>query len=132
MIEPQYLDILRKIYTRLKDCRAKWVVTGSLGMALQGVSTKVNDIDIQTDRQGAYEIEGKFPEFIVAPVHYSESEQIRSHFGKLEIDGVKVEIMGDIQKRADEQTWEEPVKSGALPKVGRNQSYADTCFVARI
>jgi len=110
MIEPRYLDTLRIIHARLKDCRAKWVVTGSLGMALQGMNIEVHDIDIQTDQQGAYEIESKFPEYVVAPVHYSESERIRSHFGKLEMDGVKVEIMGDVQKRVDEQTWEEPVQ----------------------
>ena len=110
MIEPKYLDTLRKIHARLKDCRAIWVVTGSLGMALQGMNVEVHDIDIQTDQQGAYEIESKFPDYAVAPVHYSESERIRSHFGKLEMDGVKVEIMGDVQKRVDERTWEEPVQ----------------------
>ncbi len=110
MIESQYINTLRKIHARLKDCRAKWVVTGSLGMALQDMDIEVHDIDIQTDQQGAYEIESKFPEYVVAPVRYSESTRIHSHFGKLEIDGVKVEIMGDIQKRVDEQTWEEPVK----------------------
>jgi hypothetical protein len=110
MIEEKYLSTLRKIHARLKDGRAKWVVTGSLGMALQGMDIEVHDIDIQTDRQGAYKIESKFPEYVIAPVHYSESERIRSYFGKLDIVGVKVEIMGDIQKRVNEQTWEEPVK----------------------
>jgi hypothetical protein len=109
MIEPKYLDALRKIHARLKDCRAIWVVTGSLGMALQGMDIKAHDIDIQTDQQGAYEIESKLSEYVVVPVRYSGSEKIRSHFGKLEIDGVKVEIMGDIQKRIDERTWEAPV-----------------------
>ena len=62
MIKEKYLSTLRIIFLRLKDCRAKWVVTGSLGMALQGMEIEVHDIDIQTDRQGAYEIESKFPE----------------------------------------------------------------------
>jgi len=79
-------------------------------MALQGLVIEVHDIDIQTDRQGAYEIENIFPEYMVAPVHYFESEQIRSYFGKLEIEGINVEIMGDIQKLIDERSWEEPVK----------------------
>ena len=110
MIEEQYLDTLRKIHARLRDCKAIWVITGSLGMALQGVEVKVHDIDIQTDEQGAYEIEGKFPEYVTTPVRYSPSERICSHLGKLEIDGVRVEVMGAIQKRVDERTWEEPVK----------------------
>lgn len=33
---------------------------------------------------------------------------MRSYFGVLVIDGIKVEIMGDIQKRVDDR-WEPPV-----------------------
>ena len=79
-------------------------------MALQGMDIEVHDIDIQTDQRGAYEIESKFPEYVAEPVRYSQSERICSHFGTLEIDGVKVEIMGDVQKRITEQTWEEPIR----------------------
>jgi hypothetical protein len=110
MIEAQYLNALIKIYARLEDNQANWVITGSIGMALQGVDLEVHDIDIQTDKDGAYEIESRFPECMVKPVCYSISERIRSHLGMLEIDGIKIEIMGDIQKRLDDQTWEEPVK----------------------
>jgi len=110
MIEQGHLNVLRKIYSRLQDKQLKWTVTGSLGMALQGMELSVHDIDIQTDRQGAYEIEKLFVADVVAPVHLRRSERICSHFGALEIDGVRVEIMGDLQKRLDDQTWEEPVK----------------------
>jgi hypothetical protein len=110
MIEEQYLNVLRKIYLRLGDNQAIWVITGSLGMALQGMDVKIHDIDIQTNKYGAYEIEKCFPEYRVKPVHYSISERIRSHIGMLEINGIKVEIMGDIQKLLDDHTWEEPVK----------------------
>ncbi len=79
-------------------------------MALQGVPVTVHDIDIQTDEEGAYEIERRFSKYVIKPVRYSISEQIRSHFGMLEIDGIKVEIMGDLQKRLDDQSWEGPVK----------------------
>ena len=110
MIAEAYLKVLEKIVDRLQDSPINWVVTGSLGMALQGVPVEVHDIDIQTNRNGAYEIERRFAEYVVKPVTYSVSERIRSHFGMLEIDGIKVEIMGDLQKRLDNQTWEEPVK----------------------
>ena len=62
MIEPSYLNVLRKIQARLKECQVPWVITGSLGMALQGMDIPVHDIDLQTDRSGAYEIERLFPE----------------------------------------------------------------------
>ena len=109
MIERQYINALRKIHMRLSDHQINWVITGSLGMALQGMDIEVHDIDIQTNRHGAYEIEGVLSEYIVRPVHDSTSERMRSHFGALEVDGIKVEIMGDVQKLLDGQVWEEPV-----------------------
>ncbi|MEJ2351403.1 MAG: hypothetical protein P8Y03_16570, partial [Anaerolineales bacterium] len=79
----QHLEVLRKILTQLKDRPVNWAVTGSLGMALQGVPVEVHDIDIHTDGDGAYEIERYLAEFVVKPVRYRESEHIRSHFGVL-------------------------------------------------
>ena len=110
MIEAQYLNVLRKIYLRLEHSQAIWVITGSLGIALQGMDVEIHDIDIQANKSDAYEIEKCFSEYQVNPVHYSISERIHSHIGMLEIDGIQFEIMGDIQKLLDDHTWEEPVK----------------------
>ena len=60
MIDPVYLNVLRQIHARLSNTDVNWVVTGSLGFALQGVPVQPNDIDIQTDKVGAYEIERRF------------------------------------------------------------------------
>ena len=60
MIELYYLNTLRKICAQLNNCQNSWVVTGSLGMALQGVDIEVHDIDIQTNQHGAHEIENIF------------------------------------------------------------------------
>ena len=109
MITNQHLQVLRKIVTRLNDNSINWAVTGSMGMALQGMPLDVHDIDIQTNKAGAYEIERILMEYIVKPVRYLESERIRSYLGMLEIEGIQVEIMGDIQKRLEIQVWEEPV-----------------------
>jgi len=109
-IESRFLKAIRIICHRVGECRSHWVVTGSLGLALHGMDVAVHDIDLQTDEQGAYEIEEYLDEYIVTPVHYKDSEKIRSHFGVLNITGVKVEIMGDLQKKLSDQTWEEPVK----------------------
>jgi len=106
----QALDTLRVIYAHLADSKVIWVVTGSLGMALQGVKVEVHDIDLQTDPAGVYEIERLLSEFVTIPVRYVASERIRSHLGKLEINDVKVEIIGGVQKRLDDETWEEPVR----------------------
>jgi hypothetical protein len=44
MTPPHRLKVLRKIVTRLQDSPVDWVVTGSLGMALQGVPVEVHDV----------------------------------------------------------------------------------------
>lgn len=110
MIVSNYLSVLGKIYSQLKDCKAAWVISGSLGMVLQGMEMDVHDIDIQTDKQGAFEIEKQLSDYVVVPVQFSPSERICSYLGRLDIDGVKVEIMGDLQKRIGDQTWEVPVR----------------------
>lgn len=109
MIDPEYHEVLRKIHTQLNNTNVNWVITGSLGFALQGVPVEPNDIDIQTDKRGAYEIERYFSKFITKGVTFSSTGRIRSHFGELTIDGIKVEIMGDIQKRLEDGSWENPV-----------------------
>jgi len=60
--------------------------------------------------KGVYEIKRCLAEYVVNPIRYSVSERIRSYLGTLEIDGIKVEIMGGIQKHLDNQGWEEPLK----------------------
>lgn len=109
MIDLTHLKVFRKIYVRLKDTDVNWVVTGSLSFALQEVPVTPHDIDIQTDATGAYEIERYFSSFVIRSVVFSSTEKIRSHFGALMIDGIKVELMGDIQKQLADGSWEEPV-----------------------
>ena len=109
MLDIVYLKVLRKINARLNNTSVNWAVTGSLGFALQGVPVEPNDIDIQTDKRGAYEIKRHFSEFMIKRVTFSSTERIRSYFGELMINGIKVEIMGDIQKSLEDGSWENPV-----------------------
>ena len=85
-----------------------WAVTGSPGFALQGVPVEVHDIDIQTDEPGAYAIERLFPGCEKRQVKLSATQTMRSHFGELLIEGIEVEVMGDIQKPLADGTWSEP------------------------
>lgn len=109
MIDPAFIAVLRQIVTTLQDGEINWVLTGSLGFALRGLPLEPHDIDIQTDEKGAYEIERRFSPQVSRKVMFSASERMRSHFGALLIDGIEVEIMGDIQKRLEDSTWEAPV-----------------------
>ena len=108
MIDPIYLNVLRRIHGKLSEEDVNWAITGSLGLALQSVPAEVHDIDIQTDERGAYKIEFLFSKFVIKKVAFSSAEKIRSHFGALMLDGIKVEIMGNVQKRLEDGSWEEP------------------------
>jgi 3-methyladenine DNA glycosylase/8-oxoguanine DNA glycosylase len=116
MISEKFAHVLKTICVKLGEADILWAVTGSLGFALQGMNIPVHDIDLQTDKDGAYQIEKSFPDQIVRPVTLSSSENIQSHYGELHIDGVKVEIMGDLQKRLPDGSWEEPVDIRAVKK----------------
>lgn len=116
MIDQKFLTIFSKLYDLLSNTNINWVVTGSLGFSFQGLETKVNDIDIQTDKNGAYEIERLFSDYVVRKVALSTSSRIKSHFGALRIDGIDIEIMGNIQKRLNDGTWEDPVNLSLYKK----------------
>lgn len=103
---------LGTILASLEGAPVEWALTGSTGMVLQGMPVEPHDIDIQTDPQGAYRIEERLAAHVVKPVRCVESERMRSHLGVFEVNGVQVEVMGGIQKRLDDQTWEEPVQVG--------------------
>jgi hypothetical protein len=112
MINSSFLRVLHQLHKHLRIDEVNWAVTGSLGFALQGMDVDVHDIDIQTDKSGAYEIERRFSQYVVRNVEFSSSGKIRSHFGELSIDNIKVEIMGDIQKLLPDDTWEAPIDIG--------------------
>ncbi|MHA2497479.1 MAG: nucleotidyltransferase domain-containing protein [Candidatus Hodarchaeales archaeon] len=105
MIEPHLLAVLRIIYDRLKNKELRWMIVGSMNLALQGMPLKPKDIDISTNEQGAYAIEKHFGEFVVKSVCYSSTDKIRSHIGELNIAGIKVEIMGDTETKSTDGRW---------------------------
>lgn len=109
MISKEHLKVLQRLFGRLNKSSINWVITGSTSLALRDIPVRPKDIDIQTDERGAHEIERIFQEYIEKKVVYLSTDKIRSHFGTLNIDGMKVEIMGDIQKKVD-QKWETPLE----------------------
>jgi hypothetical protein len=115
-IDPKILKALQIIYPEMTNPGRKpinWAITGSLGMVLHGMQMDIHDIDIQTDKEGAYEIERRLVKYLVKLVHFKASERIRSYFGGFEIDGIKIEVMGDMQHLQPDQTWDKPVEINA-------------------
>ncbi len=115
----RHLSVLRVLYEVLETAGVNWAVTGSLGLALQGVPLAPHDVDIQTDAAGAYRMAALFADRVVRPVAFSAKAGMRSHFGALEVDGLQVEIMGDVQHQREDGSWEPP------PDLLRIRRYVD-------
>ena len=49
-LSPNFDRAIAILHVRLKTLPHPWVVTGSLGMALQGMDLEIHDIDVQSDR----------------------------------------------------------------------------------
>lgn len=66
---------------------------------------EVHDIDLQITHAGAYCIQDAFVNHVVCPISFSSAERIRSYFGQLSLAGVRVEIMGNIEKKLPDGSW---------------------------
>ncbi len=109
MLPLAHIKALHVLYARLANTDIHWAITGSTSFALQGIPIEVHDIDLQTDELGAYRIQDVLKEYVVRPVALQETIRIKSHFGLLDIACVLVEVMGGIQKRRLDGSWEPPV-----------------------
>jgi hypothetical protein len=104
------MEVLRLILERVPPDAIPWALTGSAGLRLQGVEVSVDDLDLQTDRRGVQEITTRFAEAVEKPMRYWRTDHMRSYFSVLKIDEVRVEVMGEIQKRMPDGGWETPIE----------------------
>lgn len=107
-IPSTHLRTLKHLLTLLDDLTEPWAITGSLGLALQGVDVSVNDIDIQTNQPGAYLLQQRLSPYTIQPVTLRQSSHLRSHLGRFNVGGIQVEVIGDIQKRTPNTPWSPP------------------------
>jgi len=97
--QPRWRAVLRQIARRLDEEQVSYKVVGGASATLHGVPLPVRDLDIETDAEDAYRLQALFPGHVVEPVALCESETYRSHFGRLDFDGVAVEVIGDLHRR---------------------------------
>jgi hypothetical protein len=110
------MQTLKLLCKSLEACDVRWVLAGSLSLALQGVDVEPHDIDLLTDRQGAFRINAILKKYEKKKVDYSETEKVSSLLGVFEIQGVKVEVMGDYREKQGIE-WVSLSKRLANPKI---------------
>jgi predicted nucleotidyltransferase len=110
------MKALKLLYKSLETSDVRWVLGGSLSLALQGVDVEPHDIDLLTDYQGALRINAILKEYEKKKVTYSETEKVSSFYGVFEIQGVKVEVMGDYREKQGTK-WVDLSKRLVDPKI---------------
>jgi hypothetical protein len=97
--------IMQSIIPSMFKAQQPWAVMGSLASVLQGMPDYTPpDIDLVTTQKGAYIMEGCIGAYgaTIRPVSLSTGGPYTSHFGVFEIQGVKVEVMGDLIIQCDD------------------------------
>lgn len=96
---------LQIILNRIPPDEMPWALNGSAGLRLQGVDLAVHDLDLQTDEQHIYAIEERLVEFVRTPVHTWETPHMHSLDGRVEIEGIEVELLANITHLLPDGTW---------------------------
>ena len=93
------LEEVKRIVIKLSEklSGSTYAIRGTTSLVLQGIDMKVDDIDIICDSQTALRFNELFKEEITDTIKYSESDKYKSYFGKMILDGILVEIMGELQ-----------------------------------
>ena len=108
MIPENFKEALKLILQRLEGKQIDWAVYGSANLALQGLDLIPNDIDIITDKQGAFLFDEVFDDFVVKKAEYFENEEYKAFKASYHIEGVRVDVIGDLhQKNPAGDLWTE-------------------------
>jgi aminoglycoside-2''-adenylyltransferase len=112
-----------KIGTALKDAQAKWAFGGDAGEIIKGVNVKTDHLEIVTTNAGTEEICRVLAGYVTLPPATAEKRlsrgadfggkmlpiYIKSHYAELTVDGVRVEVYGDLQFKVAEWDWGDPI-----------------------
>jgi len=105
--------VVAELVARLPVDAVAWALVGSAALAVHGLDVAVNDIDVQTDTGDWARVQHAFAAHVTVPVAWSSNATIRSHFGKLSVGGITVEIVGAAQQRLPDGTWTAPANPRA-------------------
>ena len=101
----QHAVVLSLLVEKIPPTEYLWALTGSAGLRLQGVDLSIHDLDLQTDAKTVFLLEKELAECMKVPVQPWESEHTLSYHGQAELNGLQVELLGDIRHRQPDGTW---------------------------
>lgn len=113
---------LENLLYRLRSIDACWMITGSTAVALYGRPVSTADIDILSDREGSQAIGSALAQTMVVPVRFTSTGRLRSYFGRAQLDGIAIDIIGDMEVMTDDGWHLAP--RGPLIYIALRRTYA--------
>ena len=105
MISENIASALEFIVNSIRGRKLNWVIGGSCSLAFNGLDVKPKDIDLITDKPGAYIFGEVLSKHLIKPVDFREGERFSSHFGRFLVKNMKVEVSGNLKIRNDKGEW---------------------------
>jgi hypothetical protein len=97
-----YAQVFRILAERLRDTQINWMIVGD---TYPWKMRADKSIWIQTDQADAYAFERRLSEYVRARVAYYESQTLRCHYGRLNIAGIDVQVVGNFQRPRADGNW---------------------------
>lgn len=97
MDKSDIVQALGKLHHLLLPIKQPWFIIGTSNLLLAGFNVEPNDIDILTDKSTASLIHKFLKPFEVPVQLKKDDEKFRSAFSRYNIEGVSIELMGDLQ-----------------------------------
>ncbi|OGQ89233.1 MAG: hypothetical protein A2464_02860 [Deltaproteobacteria bacterium RIFOXYC2_FULL_48_10] len=89
----------------LKDWKGFWALTGGASLFARGMINETEDIDILMTRECAILSSKSLKQHVLQEMVFLESNNIKSLFGKYQIEGVVVEIMAEVFNKSSDGEW---------------------------
>jgi len=102
----QFKKTILFLAKKLQGCQ--YAFRGTASLVLQGLEMNVDDIDILCNKKTALKCNRLLKDFLVEKVSYKKSPKFKSFFGKFEVNGISVEVMGDWQIKDTKGVWGQP------------------------
>jgi len=102
------IKVLKIVTQKFKGQKINWALAGSSALALRGVKIKPEDIDIITNKTGAYKMNRLLKKYEIKPVQFNKTDKFASHFGKFNIKGILVEVIGNFKQKLENGSWTKP------------------------
>jgi hypothetical protein len=99
---------LETVCERLDGLELEWAVSGSVALVLQGVATTCNDVDLLFTSWSVRIAESLLAREIDERVAPRRRIDVRGLLGRARVEGVTVELLGDVQNALPDGRWTDP------------------------